>query len=509
MPDQHPVENSVCLLDLPRDVLLAICDHLELQLPFEITTVPRFERHEGTGFHEWYDSGSELLWLSMTCRRFRQLCAPIIFRVCVLERISENRDVPSSAAVFTRRLYIREVQMTASHFRDFLRNFPNLREAYVTDSPHLLPALLTTQSLEVLALQNVLMSHPLHLFTAVSSPLRTLRVLSSKRLLSADDNTQSTLVESDWLRSLLPRVRETLVELFIPAESTSISCLCAAPWPMLRELVIVGGLRQQDVPLLRLLAMLPRLQALTLAVIYPRDMPRVLVWPPGTHYHVDLSGLRRLTLSSASDADHLFAHLPPTLEELSLRDTPRTYLQNRLSPQRALAAYDLRILTCKAALTIFRQLETACLWRLELVVLEDSRELDLLSHLAAACPSLVSFELHTYRDISDVHALWNNPPSITMTELATALSSFRALRILRLNIEHPLSQIMFTGRPSIDASARFGENIARTVVRRVPWLHTIGVFGVMDMGIKGWKVWAVAERDGAVDLDLHAHVWDR
>ncbi|EJD45428.1 hypothetical protein AURDEDRAFT_165643 [Auricularia subglabra TFB-10046 SS5] len=211
---------------LPEDILLAVCDHLDPQRAIGITTVARLERHQQAGFLDWRGRGSEFRAFSMTCRSLRKLCLPFMFRVCVLHAKMVDKVVPQSVSVFTRRLYIHQVQMTPSHFRDFLRAMPNVREAYVSYSPHLLPTLLETASLEVFALRRVPMSQPLALFANVSAPLRTLRLLPEPHLSFLDKPAEQILAETEWLKSLLPLVRPTLEQLYLPAESTRLSCLC-------------------------------------------------------------------------------------------------------------------------------------------------------------------------------------------------------------------------------------------------------------------------------------------
>lgn len=168
-------------------------------------------------------------------------------------------------------------------------------------------------------------------------------------------------------------------------------------------------------------------------------------------------------------------------------------------------------MTCSTALNLFRRLETACLRRLELVVIGDERALELLSHLALTCQSLVSFELHLYRNVVDRHGVLHDPPSLPLTTLATALSAFKGLKVLRLNIEYPLSQVRLMGHSFAysDTSSRFSEGIARTVALHIPQLQSIGVLGVLDLNIIGWRMWTVGENDGALALTLDCEVTDR
>ncbi|EJD37618.1 hypothetical protein AURDEDRAFT_116723, partial [Auricularia subglabra TFB-10046 SS5] len=194
------------------------------------------------------------------------------------------------------------------------------------------------------------------------------------------------------------------------------------------------------------------------------------------------------------------------LQELSLRDVPRFYERSRYpNPFAHLDhVYSPRILSCTETLSIFRTLHCCVALRhLELVVTEDDEELQLLAYVAASCPGLEFFELHCYRNVSEYSDLLNAPLAVSLDALGRALSAFRALRTARLNIDLPWS--LFTISPHANRETRDGVTysgtIAQIIAHAVPWLKYVCVLTCGRSGVHQWRIWAVYDREGTVELE--------
>ncbi|OBZ67618.1 hypothetical protein A0H81_12503 [Grifola frondosa] len=178
------------------------------------------------------------------------------------------------------------------------------------------------------------------------------------------------------------------------------------------------------------LAVMPSLTSLTLKLAQSTYLPPLLLWPRDLRRDVNISNLRQFTISYPHPDDEIFAHLPPELLSISVRDSPRYFIYNKcvMAPNRTpvLSGTDLlRILNTQA----FIALE-----RLEIVYRVDSGDPQMMESIADMFPELRFLEIHRYpSDDSEKSAL---------KEIVTTLSRLKNLRVLRLNL-HPTSHPPF------------------------------------------------------------------
>lgn len=313
--------------------------------------------------------------------------------------------------------------------------------------------------------------------------------------------------ERDFIRSQISASRMSLEELLLPRETTGLALLARHPWPSLTVLTLAGEYVDdpESVLLVDVLAQLPRLRVLTLALV-PRNGESALhIWPPGSvpAHPPALESLVRLSLSFPRHDDVLFSHLPFGLVELALRDCPRSY---NLSPACNFGPGDATqggyaasrpLLTCAAAARLFAVISLQpSLERLELVVQAlpggfDPAEAQMYARAASACPNLRVLELHRYRAAGTT--------TVPVAAIVKALAALSHLRELRLNLDFP--QI-----GDFDGGLRYTtffvddskmvpiyDHAATLAAAAIPWLERV-VFLKLDGMMRNtfsWVTWAV------------------
>lgn len=495
------------LLNLPDDILLLVCAWLEEKERLPLVSVARFE----VNFLVYALIGGvtrqPLRNLSGTCRALRRICIPRIFKLVFLTAAARDQDLPPVLS-HVRGFFVGSRGVDRGRLTRLHNLADSLREAYFDGNVQLLPDVLQLPTLEILATCDAEWARvqPPNSLPPIRAPLRCLRICSPDRYNLLADTPQDLSHEIQWVEELCAQLHTRLELVALPAESVRVSLLAKSPWPRLRELFLYGRCPILDVPLLQMLDMMPELRSLTLAVALEQGSGPLILFPRDSEGAPDVSCLRRLTLASPSPEDDLFAHLPPELEELSLRDMPRYYRRCRYpnSGGHLDDAYSPSLLSCTGALSIFRRLRCcAALRHLELVVSEDDNELELLAFLATSCPRLDFFELHCYRNVFEYTELLDAPMAVPLDALSRALSAFRALRVARLNIDLPwteftISRYMASGPRD---AATFTDTIAHVVAQAVPWLDAVCVLSRHYTGIHEWRMWSVHERAGIVELE--------
>lgn len=374
--------------------------------------------------------------------------------------------------------------------------------------------LLSAPSLEELILRNVgLRSY------RVSSlaHLRAFKMTFRHRLERAAFEMLGLQLLSEFtsVSKLLDPLRLQLETLHIPGESMCLSFLASAPWPQLRDFAISGACPDLDTSLCHLLNMMPRLESFTFAVAPYVNAPSFILWPADAPYEPCIERLDRLVISFPDPDDLIFSHLPSSMRELALRDTPRYFTRRKLGAgyidHPTITRCKAPLLTCTAALRIFSTCSAEHIESLEIVVEADSRELDMLALITKRFPRLAFLEYHRYcvrhvpseGDLSTVpivsSELCERVADLPYQDLLLpALAGFFSLRHLRLNLDFPITY----GVPFLDTtgesyehegSFQFVAQQANAVAAHMPWLTTISFFIPVT---SRWRLFDIDLKDG-------------
>ncbi|EJD37650.1 hypothetical protein AURDEDRAFT_188020 [Auricularia subglabra TFB-10046 SS5] len=494
---------------LPDDAILAVVKCVMDATRRSSTTVSKLEH---VFFPEFSSRDPEhpLESLSMTCRRLRAVCVPILFQCMSLTDERDLDDIPSVLS-HARIFSLRHIS-TPRGVEALFKAAPRVCEAYCDRGVQegVLPVILSCPTLEILTFKNVSIAGHFPSLR-VAAPLRSLRCIFSSLRSPGDINSKYTprshcfLQERELLESVIAQCRATLEVLVLPGESTRLSALAPAAWPRLRELSICGIGPELDASFSQLFAAMPNLEVLTLLLSQRHHGPPLTILPADPKdAFVDLARLVRVTLSYPNPVDGVFRGLTPALRELSIRDSPRFYWITEHSN----SFYRTPILCCRDALHIFRQLSDGAdaasnLERLELVVrateTEIEDEMELYAFVAAACPRLRVLELHRYRNVLDPRDV---RVAIPLDAIADALQGFRSLSHLRLNVDLPLQW------HTPDSYPRFVDELdelAARVARALPWLDTFELFHMNFADRYTWQPWRVQPGGGGVLRVLKPH----
>lgn len=440
--------------------------------------------------------------LSLTCSRIRAACIPILFKHIILTDQYDLEEVPAVLA-HARFLHLCH-SATVAGINAVLKAGPRICEAYCQSIEQTaIPAILSCPTLEGITLHDVSLTSDVPL-PCVAAPLRSLRmVFTSPRLPGTARFGRSPWPdkfprERDLLESIISHCHSTLEVLVLPGASTRLSALASSVWPRLGEFALCGLCPDLDTSFASVLAAMPKLRVLTLALSQRRLDPAPLAILPaeiGDHISLDLGGLVRVTLSYPHPDDSIFRLLTPALRELSLRDSPRYYYKAEHSN----SFYRTPILSCRAALRIFGRLGDACcnLRRLELVVRARETDLfddevELYAFVAAACPRLRVLELHRYRDALPVDP-WD--ASVTVEVPLDALQGFRSLKQLRLNLDLPPDR--YTPESYLSSLETLDGQASR-IAQALPWLETVVLFHCNFAERYAWQPWDVLPGGGVV-----------
>ncbi|KAI0672385.1 hypothetical protein C8Q78DRAFT_746115 [Trametes maxima] len=234
-------------------------------------------------------------------------------------------------------------------------------------------------------------------------------------------------LESSFLRALVLRMSDTAVSLTMPAETAPLLEMSKLNWPRLTVLSLSGQWMDSDQcsHLQRLLRHLPSLRSLSVQVFRCCGVPCPRIFE-------ETSGLRlrlhSLTIAYPDPADGLFSSLTDELACLSLRDSPRYYLYPQSTGWMPMDM-ETPLLTSTDVLSILRRLPAPKLVKLELVYQADDAEFELLRYLSFAFPLLQDLEMHRYR--------LSEEDDIPYLSIAEALTSFTHLRAAYLNFNFP------------------------------------------------------------------------
>ncbi|KAI0632929.1 hypothetical protein C8Q77DRAFT_1120547 [Trametes polyzona] len=387
--------------------------------------------------------------LSLCCRRFRQMCLPLLFSECVVACDDPGLVPPSSIRPYIRHItYNWHMGTVANEFGAELPYLPRLhsvtfeRPAYgipwsVVESCISYPNIKTIR-FDSSARFTRIAPYPRNVLSA-SSHLEELSYPSSIVLPQPSVAIGGLLIPKEDLRALETACLSTLVlsmhrtarSLSLPLETAPIEEMASVDWPALQRLTLEGSAPHHTVQHLsvHMPAMLRRvrgLRSLILRSALPRSTTgRLCILGHHSVPDTQFQDLRSLVLSYPEPSDAVFSSSMPNLLHLSLRDWPRHY-DYRVLPHYH-ASYRSPILSATETLSIVERLHVAELRTLEIVYRADAADDDLLQHLVDAFPKLRHLEIHRYRQ--------KRGSTVDYEHITSILSSLKTLVTVRLHLD--------------------------------------------------------------------------
>ena len=203
------------------------------------------------------------------------------------------------------------------------------------------------------------------------------------------------------LHRVLEKLYGSVERLTLSSEAAPIWAMAEWTWPHLRELKLTGERWEEPrTPFVSHFANMPHLRevAFDLAVVRGHLMEAPPFWPRGHRATFPWLDLTHLSLSHPHPEDEVFAHLPPTLQSLSLCCRPHKAEKLLLDGMGSIPhRYKYLVLDSSDMLDILRRCRTPHLVHLELEYNTGGREHALLCHLATTFPRLTSLQIHRYR----------------------------------------------------------------------------------------------------------------
>ncbi|KAH9849107.1 hypothetical protein C2E23DRAFT_840881, partial [Lenzites betulinus] len=323
---------------------------------------------------------------------------PVLFaRILLRSSVITPKDfIPESV-----RSYVRSMRF----FCDYDYNYPTVWKTYKTPSrraSHKYPnhEFLTDALSKMTRLRNVVVDPsvdtglPFWVLDAIFSTPHISSVLSPLLHPSAD--------LSGPTHSTLRRRRRQNYSSACSSESTIPSR--SRDWPCFRELVLRGGPRRSlRAYLLENLTRMPNLRVLKLELAHSSESGPQRICPPGWTGGCPWPKLEVLTVSNPHPDEELFAHLPDSLQELTIRCFPRRYAVAYSWAREIKIMHEygwgLTLPTSDELLRLLRRCGTSLvrLRRLDIEFAASSEDIGLMRHIATAFPTLAFLQIFRYR----------------------------------------------------------------------------------------------------------------
>ncbi|OSC97900.1 hypothetical protein PYCCODRAFT_1376354 [Trametes coccinea BRFM310] len=423
---------------------------------------------------------------SLTCKRIRAACCPILFGECTIssERVDRRYQpefIPSSLWP-----YIRTLSFAGPFDRDEIRglrraNLEHVPLSWKEDalrpsrdaikrvgdtlrvalqsmcslhsidislpsspepvgsanlpgiSPYILEAILSTQHLRQLTITGLLHDTDDALPKSFKRSLQARLSAFAYTLNQERSASQVPSAEREAIALLLAHVHDCLEALYLPSECAPIEPMNTWRWPSLKEFLLRGERVTHARPLIHMLGKMPHLRILVLSMAEPRGSRTPPIWPPSLDLHGDTIGwqdLEILIVTHPHPDDQIYSHLPHTLESVLLRCWPRHYkLHTELHQVYSAAGvqWTSPLLTSSEMLSIVQRIHAPRLTCLDLEFRADSDDHYLFSHIGVSFPSLSCLSIYRYRMPGE-----DEPP---LADIARALSPLQHLEMLRLHLD--------------------------------------------------------------------------
>lgn len=214
---------------------------------------------------------------------------------------------------------------------------------------------------------------------------------------------RTTEMERQGVLLLLERMHASLVSLTLSSGSAPLHHLDAWDWPQLTSLSLYGerSVRENSPSLVAPLRKMPRLRELSLLLAEPTGRDLAPVWPPSLEPSCTWPELERLQVTHPHPEDRLYAHLPASLQRLSLRCWPR-YYKHHCDLNEDMVEAGVRwtspLLLSSEMLRLLRKSDTPNLTHLELEFRADPAAYgDIFAHIGSSYSHLTVVQIHCYR----------------------------------------------------------------------------------------------------------------
>lgn len=152
-------------------------------------------------------------------------------------------------------------------------------------------------------------------------------IVTFRRSLRSYQPYQRTAAEADILYRLFKQIHGTLQVAEMTSDTAPLRAFRDNDWPRLDELVLRGGPRRSSCAfVVENLTRMPNLRVLKLELAQPCGTDPRRICPPDWSGGCPWPRLEVLTISHPHPDVDLYAHLPATLQELTLRCFPRHYV---------------------------------------------------------------------------------------------------------------------------------------------------------------------------------------
>ncbi|EIW63417.1 uncharacterized protein TRAVEDRAFT_34554 [Trametes versicolor FP-101664 SS1] len=263
---------------------------------------------------------------------------------------------------------------------------------------------------------------------------------SFRRTLQSFERYSRAQAEADLLHCLFNQFHHTLQIAEMPSDTAPLRVLINNDWPCLRELILRGGSQQSSKPMVQILGRMPNLRVLKLELAQRSGEGPRRVCPPGWAGGFPWPNLEVLTVSYPHPDDGLYAHLPSSLQELTLRCFPRHYVATATGKEgdfmrrhmydsgwcSSLPSSSAEILgvLCRCSSSL------VCLRHLDIEFEESDEDIQLLRYIATAFSTLTFLQFLRYRKSSE------HPQHTTScADLGHALAPLTHLRLLRVHLD--------------------------------------------------------------------------